>query len=283
MGWRDKYKVHPAADVFPMMSDEELKALGEDIKANGLKHPILVLKDSGAIIDGRNRLEAMERIGFIWSDPQLLYPMDDGDDPVSFIISVNIHRRHLTKQQQADLIVAAVKAGAKLDQVEPVSKGGRGKKSPVKEKAVAEAKKHDISEATVKRAIAKAELTPEEIEARRQKFEEQARNRYERTRAAREEKVERKAKRASDVAEALAILDIFPIEVADRLVTLLMDGGTVADVSLALNDLMNERDEARSELDDLLEDAVDDPTSSSAAALVAELETELKKKRGAAQ
>ena len=36
MTWRDKYKVHPAADVFPMMSDEELEALGQDILENGL-------------------------------------------------------------------------------------------------------------------------------------------------------------------------------------------------------------------------------------------------------
>ena len=35
-----------------------------------------------------------------------------GDDPVGFIVSANIHRRHLTKQQQADLIVAAHKAAA---------------------------------------------------------------------------------------------------------------------------------------------------------------------------
>ena len=34
MGWRDKYKVHPAADVFPMMG-EELDALAADIKAQG--------------------------------------------------------------------------------------------------------------------------------------------------------------------------------------------------------------------------------------------------------
>ena len=59
----------------------------------------------------------------------------DGD-PVARIIGLNVHRRHLTKQQQADLIVAAVKAGEKLDQVEPVSKGGRGKKNAVKAKAL---------------------------------------------------------------------------------------------------------------------------------------------------
>jgi ParB-like chromosome segregation protein Spo0J len=74
MGWRDEYKVHPAADVFPMMSDEELDALGADIKANGLKHPIICqrvpyaddeaeLPDELILLDGRNRLEAIERAG----------------------------------------------------------------------------------------------------------------------------------------------------------------------------------------------------------------------------
>jgi ParB/Sulfiredoxin domain len=154
MAWRDKYKVHPAADVFPMMSDEELAKLGEDIKANGLRSPIVV-DANGAVLDGRNRLEAAERAGVILGER---YHHRHTGDPVALIISLNIHRRHLTKQQQADLIVAAIKAGEKPDQVEPVSeKGGRGKVSRVKAEAVAEAKKHGISEATVKRAIAKAE------------------------------------------------------------------------------------------------------------------------------
>src|SRR5215216_2203690 len=39
ISWRDVLPVHPAADLFPMMSPEDLRALGEDIKANGLKHP----------------------------------------------------------------------------------------------------------------------------------------------------------------------------------------------------------------------------------------------------
>jgi hypothetical protein len=202
--WRETYKVHPAADVFPMMSDEELQKLGEDIKANGLKVPLsFCWVESGTpaahrvLIDGRNRLDAMERVGISLKPLRSGLPgsfrgketaniVIDGD-PVAHIIGLNIHRRHLTKQQQADLIVAAVKAGEKPVQVEPVSdrtveilhpcgaptglfiseatadklisesKGGRGRKNKVRAKAVAEAKKHGISEGTVRRSLAKAE------------------------------------------------------------------------------------------------------------------------------
>ena len=40
--WRERYKVHPIADLFPMMSDEELAKLGEDIRKNGQRVPILL-------------------------------------------------------------------------------------------------------------------------------------------------------------------------------------------------------------------------------------------------
>ena len=66
MGWRDQYKVHPAADVFPMMSDEELAELGEDIKEKGLLAPVVFWEDDDGnefLLDGRNRLEAMDRAG----------------------------------------------------------------------------------------------------------------------------------------------------------------------------------------------------------------------------
>ncbi len=39
--WRDVLRIHPAADLFPMMSPEELRGLGEDIKANGLRVPVV--------------------------------------------------------------------------------------------------------------------------------------------------------------------------------------------------------------------------------------------------
>ena len=67
--WRDVIKVHPAADLFPLMSESELRELGEDIKANGLQH-VIVLHE-GKLIDGRNRLDAMELVG-------ITLDLDDG-------------------------------------------------------------------------------------------------------------------------------------------------------------------------------------------------------------
>jgi hypothetical protein len=40
--WRDVLPIHPAAELFPLMSEAELRELGEDIKQNRLKHPIVL-------------------------------------------------------------------------------------------------------------------------------------------------------------------------------------------------------------------------------------------------
>jgi ParB/RepB/Spo0J family partition protein len=96
-----KPKIHPVADLFPMMSEEELDELAEDIKANGLQFPIIVDED-GVLIDGRNRYEACRRAGV-----EPTFETLDGQDPVAFIISANINRRHLTKGQQA-MVIAKV-------------------------------------------------------------------------------------------------------------------------------------------------------------------------------
>jgi hypothetical protein len=179
MAWRDTYKVHPAADVFPMMSDEELAALGQDILENGLREPIKLMRvgrekqiaentfsQQEVLLDGRNRLAAMERVGIDLDSCAVKYQYVNGSrgpfdfDAVSYIISLNIHRRHITtKQRQAELIVEAHKAAAaKPVQPEPVcNKGGRGNKNPIKTAILADAKKRGISDSTVKRAIAKAD------------------------------------------------------------------------------------------------------------------------------
>lgn len=94
-------RVHPVADLFPMMSDEELDDLASDIKANGLVHPIVVDTD-GVLIDGRNRLEACRRAGI-----EAEWTIYQGDDPVAFILSNNVMRRQLTKGQTAMAVAQA--------------------------------------------------------------------------------------------------------------------------------------------------------------------------------
>lgn len=89
--------VHDAAAVFPMLPDDELDELAQDIKANGLQQPIVI--KNGVLIDGRNRRAACERAGVVPAVREL-----NGADPVAFIISSNDRRRHLTKGQRATVL-----------------------------------------------------------------------------------------------------------------------------------------------------------------------------------
>lgn len=47
-------EIHPAAELFPLMGDDDIAALAADIKANGLRQPI-VLDGDGKLVDGRKR------------------------------------------------------------------------------------------------------------------------------------------------------------------------------------------------------------------------------------
>jgi hypothetical protein len=106
------------------MSPDELRALGEDIRANGLRLPIAITSDR-KLLDGRNRLDAMEAAGVkfeikycshnksIYIDAHggdLSFPEIVKGDPVAFVISANIHRRHLTGEQKRNLIAKLIKA-----------------------------------------------------------------------------------------------------------------------------------------------------------------------------
>ena len=157
--WRERYKVHPAAAAFPMLPDDELAKLAEDIKIHGLRKRIIFLRDGAdaLLIDGRNRLAALERAG-IEIDPARHCQISDGiADPIAYIVSVNIRRRHLTKQQQAELIVATHQA---LGDPSPSWRGVTA--DPVKAAAIATAKAmpNGPSKRTIERAFEKASEHP---------------------------------------------------------------------------------------------------------------------------
>ncbi len=93
-------KAHPAADLFPMMSDEEIGQLAVDIRTNGLRQPIVTIDENGdrLILDGRNRDRACAIAGV----PKAYIPFG-GDDPYAFVVSANLHRRHLSPTERAFL------------------------------------------------------------------------------------------------------------------------------------------------------------------------------------
>lgn len=85
---------HELASIFPMMTEKEMAVLADDIKTNGLQNPIIL--HDGKILDGRNRYEACRIAG---KEPDFVNYT--GDDPFRFIISLNLHRRHLDESQRA--------------------------------------------------------------------------------------------------------------------------------------------------------------------------------------
>ncbi len=91
---REMPPIHPAANLFPMLPDEELHALADDIKENGLQQPIVMF--GARLLDGRNRWRACELAGV---EPKL---KDwSGDDPIAYVVSLNLKRRHLDESQRA--------------------------------------------------------------------------------------------------------------------------------------------------------------------------------------
>jgi hypothetical protein len=124
--WRKKLKIHPAADMLPHMSETEFEDLKDDIEKNGLQAPIVLYQDQ--LLDGRHRLDALEQLGLLWLCGEgridwmgrrshdcwnLVLNLGNGSnppDPYDLVLSLNIHRRHLTAEQKRDLIAKVLKA-----------------------------------------------------------------------------------------------------------------------------------------------------------------------------
>ncbi len=87
---------HEVANIFPMMQGDEFDALKADISANGLREPIWLHPD-GRIIDGRNRYLACCELGI--EPPYRTW--NCSGSLVAFVVSLNLHRRHLTSGQKA--------------------------------------------------------------------------------------------------------------------------------------------------------------------------------------
>jgi ParB-like chromosome segregation protein Spo0J len=89
-----KYEVHPLAQIFPEIEGSAFEALVEDIKERRQQEPAWLYE--GKILDGKNRYRACEQLGVELKVREFI-----GSDPVGFVLSANLHRRHLDESQRA--------------------------------------------------------------------------------------------------------------------------------------------------------------------------------------
>lgn len=109
-------ELHPLCTLFPRLTGAEFEALCDDIKANGLREAIVTHDDK--ILDGGNRYRACIEAGI-----EPVFEVFKGDSLVSFVLSKNLHRRHLSAGQQA-AIVAGAQDWAKAQPAARPSKAG---------------------------------------------------------------------------------------------------------------------------------------------------------------
>lgn len=134
---------HPLSEIFPLIDGAEFEALVRDICANGIREPIIL--HEGAVLDGRNRYRALMELartgelrgqgwggyadepiteedltpgGNWWPWFERYSPMTQGD-PVTYVASKNLLRRHLTISQRAMLAADLGKLGWGGDRSKP--------------------------------------------------------------------------------------------------------------------------------------------------------------------
>lgn len=90
---------HEIMGLFPEMTPDEYEALKLDMERNGLREAIWI--HEGKIVDGRSRYRACVELDVA---PQLREWSGAGS-LLDFVVSANLHRRHMTASQKAMLAV----------------------------------------------------------------------------------------------------------------------------------------------------------------------------------
>jgi hypothetical protein len=181
---------HPYADVFNLIAGSEFEQLVEDVRKHGLRDRI-VLYD-GMILDGRNRYRAAIAAGLLSEDDdpddrpahfQRFVSAVDGD-PIAFVISKNIFRRHLTVAQRSYAMaeVETFRHGGAREQdanlqLDRASRAELAERAGVSERSIASAavvRDHGVAE--LKAAVKRGEVSISAAEqiARRPEEDQQA-------------------------------------------------------------------------------------------------------------
>lgn len=112
-------KPHAYAELFPMIEGEAFAQFAADVKENGLREKIVLL--DGLILDGRNRYGAavLHDLPAAHGDADSFRDFDPEieGDPLKWVLSKNLARRHLNEGQRAMVAdhLATMRQGERTD------------------------------------------------------------------------------------------------------------------------------------------------------------------------
>ena len=95
----------------PPLSPEEYSELETSIKEHGIQVPILIDED-GVVIDGHHRQKIAQELGIRCPKRQVIDKTES--EKRTLALSLNVHRRHLTREQKRALIAESIKADPQL-------------------------------------------------------------------------------------------------------------------------------------------------------------------------
>jgi hypothetical protein len=148
------YQLHPLCTLFPRVEGKAFADLINDIASNGLREAI-VLQD-GMILDGGNRYRACEAANVIPHFVEF-----EGDSIASYVLSKNLHRRHLTEGQRAAIVASTTDWEKTLRHGQTVSQSRHVASLSTQSERAATA---GVSERTQQRAERVAKASPEKIQ-----------------------------------------------------------------------------------------------------------------------
>jgi hypothetical protein len=123
---KSEIEIHPFAKAFPVITGEAYMDLVADIRQQGLREPIVNHEEM--ILEGQNRYAACKEAKV---DPR--FTDYEGSDPLGYVISKNIMRRHLTPQQRAEIVLKLQGEEFKKVAAEAKTEGQKkGSKAPKK-------------------------------------------------------------------------------------------------------------------------------------------------------
>jgi N6-adenosine-specific RNA methylase IME4 len=145
-----------------MMNDAEFNELCGDMAKHGYRPENPIITYQGKILDGRNRFNATEKVGVL-----PMFVEFCGDDPLAFVLSQNLHRRHLNESQRAMIAAQMAKLengqagnGRSSANLQSYSQAEAAKKLSVSPRLVANAKRvYEIAPTEIIKEITDGKLT----------------------------------------------------------------------------------------------------------------------------